>query len=84
MSSPHPPLKDEWLEIGCYLYHRGPTHRIALRKAIGMSCKQYKLHSKLMKMRGIIDIHSGGIVFLTGLGELRVEQTLGISTEAPF
>lgn len=75
MPSPHPPLTGPWLDIGAILLMNGPTPRVPLRHAVSLSNKGFKTHSKLMKLRGLIDV-KGGVVSITPLGAMRVNQTL--------
>lgn len=83
MSSPHPPLTGIWLDIARALYQCGPTPRLTLRLGLCLTNKQLKTHSKLMKLRNLIDAKDG-VLWITAHGEHRLEQTLNINTEPGF
>jgi hypothetical protein len=74
VARPHPPLKDHWLDIAVTLAQYGNLDRSALRFLVCLSNKEMKTHSKLMKMRGLIEIKNG-LFWLTDFGHERLAQT---------
>lgn len=81
MPSPHPPLRGPWLDIVTALANFGPQPRTTLRLGLGLSNKQFKIYSKLMKMRNLIDIKDG-LVWITNEGETRLAQTQEAARDA--
>lgn len=79
MPSPHPPLTGKWLAIALELHAEGQLDKASLRASANLSNKQLKLHTKLMKMRDIIDVKEGR-VWLTANGLDRLRQTFGALT----
>lgn len=84
MPSPHPPLHGTWLSIVEALWRYGPSHRTFIRRQCNLTNRGWKLHSRLMKMRGLINIHADGVAWLTDLGHRRYAQTIGLSEEPSF